>query len=341
MNSRPLNIAQVVASSGAGGLEKHVGELCEELAKAGHGVTVIAPQEFTRQLPHGIEGRAVRLDRGRHDPRSLLALTRTLRGLDCDIVHAHATKAAFMTGLIRPLLRCPTVATLHNVKHSLSAYRMHDHVIAVSRTLAREFSPGQVSVIYHGIRAREIVPMDLRTLFNLPPERPVLLAVGRLVPAKGFDVLIEAVSGLPVSLLIAGDGPTQPYLAAAAEKCGESTAIRFLGYRNDIPSLMAHSDAVVISSRREGFSYVFAEAALLKRPVLSTDVPVPNEVLPSDLIVRTGSAVALRQRLQQLLEDISHWNEIMEPVYRFAEQQLNLNAMTEKTLATYRKIIGH
>jgi glycosyltransferase involved in cell wall biosynthesis len=340
MTSSSLNICQVLASTGDGGLEKHVRELSLELVKAGQRVHVMAPAEFIHTLPEGVQGHILPLHRGRLNPFSLVRLASAIRRNGCQIAHAHATKAAFMLGMVRPWLNCPTVASVHNIKRNTTAYLRHRHIIAVSQTLARSFPADKVSVVYHGIQSATAPEQDLRKEFGLPQGQPILIAVGRLVPAKGFDLLLQAVSGLPVTLLLAGNGPERPALSALAQQCQGPTVVRLLGHRDDVTRLIANSDAVIISSRREGFSYVFGEAVMLHKPVLSTDVPIPNEVLPPELITATESASALRERLTALLQDMDGWRRRMAPAFEFANSRLTLPAMSENTLKVYLKTLN-
>lgn len=99
-------------------------------------------------------------------------------------------------------------------------------------------------------------------------------------------------------------------------------------------------DAVVISSRREGFSYVVSEALLCKSLVLSTNVPVANEVLPPELIVPVNDAKALRERLLELVGDQARWRALMAPAWDFAAKELQLASMIDKTEALYRQMLA-
>jgi glycosyltransferase involved in cell wall biosynthesis len=96
---------------------------------------------------------------------------------------------------------------------------------------------------------------------------------------------------------------------------------------------------LIISSRREGFSYVFNEALLTRCRVLATDVPVANEILSEELIVPIDDPQALKERLQSLLADMSQWSALMQKPYAVAEQFMTLTAMTDQTLALYRKLL--
>lgn len=334
-----MKICQVIASYGEGGLEKHVRELTQQLLASGHEVTVFGDRRFLETLPDGAGAVPVRTDRNRRNPLLLLELLLKLRRCRCDVIHAQANKAASLVASLRRWLPVPTIGTLHNIKRDLRAFRRLDHVATVSRQLARPFPQGQVSVIYNGIDAPRFGRTDLHAVHGLPADLPVLCAVGRLVPAKGFDLLLDAIDGLPVSLLIAGEGPERAALEQRLARLAPATHVRLLGHQENIPSLMASADAVVISSRREGFSYVFNEALLCDVRIVSTDVPVANEVLPPELIVPVGDAAGLRQKLQDLLGNPGRWDELMRAPRAFAREHMTQAAMCAKTVAAYRNLL--
>ena len=334
-----MKVCQVIASYGEGGLEKHVRELTQQMLASGHEVTVLGDRRFLATLPEGAEAVPVRFALNRHNPLLLLELLVKLRRCRCDVIHAQANKAASMVAFLRRWLRSPTIGTLHNMKRDLRAFHKLDHVITVSQQLAQPFRSAQVSVVYNGIDQPTYRRLDLRSVYDLPPELPVLCAVGRLVPAKGFDLLLDAVDGLPVSLLIAGDGPERARLEQRVARLSAATAVRLLGHQHDVPSLMASAEAVVIASRREGFSYVCNEALLCNAKIVSTDVPVANEVLPADLIVPVGDAAALRQKVSALLGDMDGWEGLMQAPRQLARERMTKQAMCAHTVATYAQVL--
>jgi len=316
-----------------------VRELTQQLLAAGHEVTILADRRFLSSAPDGAIAVPVRFDRNRRNPLLLLELLLRLRACRCDVIHAQANKAAGLVAFLRHWLAAPTIGTLHNMKRDVRAFRKLDHVITVSRQLAQPFPAARVSVIYNGIDKPEFERHDLRALYGLPVDVPVLCAVGRLVTAKGFDLLLDAIDGLPVSLLIAGEGPGRPSIEQRVARLSPATPVRLLGHQDNIPSLMASADAVVISSRREGFSYVFNEALLCDVKIVSTNVPVANEVLPSQLIVPVGEAAALRTRLAGLLGNMEGWDELMRAPRQFAREHMTRQVMGSSTLAAYAKLL--
>lgn len=335
-----MRICQVIASHGDGGLEKHVRELTQQMLESGHEVTVLGDRRFLATLPDRAVPVPVRFGLSRHNPLLLLELFIKLRSCRCDVVHAQANKAASLVASLKRWLTCPTIGTLHNMKRDVRSFRRLDRVITVSRQLAQPFPPEQVSVIYNGVDKPEFERLDLRAMYDLPVEKPVLCAVGRLVTAKGFDVLLDAVDGLPLGLVIAGEGPERAQLQQRVDRLSVATHVRLLGHKDNIPSLMASADAVIIASRREGFSYVFNEALLCDVKILSTDVPVANEVLPPELIVPVGNAAVLRERLLGLLGNMESWDGLMQAPRQFARAHMTRQAMCASTLAAYGKLLN-
>jgi glycosyltransferase involved in cell wall biosynthesis len=135
-------------------------------------------------------------------------------------------------------------------------------------------------------------------------ERPVVLAVGRLSPEKGIDVLLRAVEGLDVDVHVAGVGPEEQRLRAAA---GEY--VRFLGQveRDDLPALYAGADVLAMPSRSDPWGMVLNEAALSGLPLVSTTAAGAAHDLIEDgangYVVPPGDADALRAALSKLVDD--------------------------------------
>lgn len=113
-----------------------------------------------------------------------------------------------------------------------------------------------------------------------------LLAAGRLVPAKGFDTLIDAcailaASGLRFQAAIHGDGPLRDDLQARIDAAGLRGCVGLQGH-GDLAPAMARADLFVLSSRREGFGNVVVEAMAAGLPVLATRCPGPEALIAAD-----------------------------------------------------------
>ncbi|MBV8479002.1 MAG: glycosyltransferase family 4 protein, partial [Actinobacteria bacterium] len=131
-----------------------------------------------------------------------------------------------------------------------------------------------------------------------------VIAVARLSREKGLDVLIEAVSGLPVELVIAGTGPEEAHLRALA-----GPNVRFLGNveRNDLPALYADADIAVVPSRSDTWNMALNEAALAGLPLVATTAAGGAHNLVEDGLngfrIPPDDRDALRAAIMRLADD--------------------------------------
>jgi glycosyltransferase involved in cell wall biosynthesis len=188
-------------------------------------------------------------------------------------------------------------------------------VVACNRDVADELRPtgAAVDLIPHGVDLRRF-----RAAAPPAPEPLRLLAVGRLVEKKGFEVLIEAVSGLtvPFRLRLVGDGPLRARLERAVAAAGAGDRIELLGPRthDELPGEYAGAHAVVVPSvedstgDRDGLPNVVLEAMASGRAVVASAIAgIPSAVRDGDtgLLVPPGDPFALRAALERLAGDPS------------------------------------
>jgi phosphatidylinositol alpha-1,6-mannosyltransferase len=156
----------------------------------------------------------------------------------------------------------------------------------------------------------------VREEFGLDPDRPLVLGVSRLVPRKGFDVLIDAVAGLPdVQLALAGAGRDRRRLERRVAERGIAGRVRFLGRVPDdesFPRLYACADVFAMPCRErwggleaEGFGIVFLEAAAAGVPAVAGRSGGSHEAVVDGEtgFVVEGRALDVRGALAALLAD--------------------------------------
>lgn len=148
--------------------------------------------------------------------------------------------------------------------------------------------------------------------------RPMILAIGRIVPRKGFDTVIEAMPQvlrtIPDALLaIAGEGPFEADLRASVERLGLSDSVHFCGRipYDDLPEVYSSADVVAMPSRHEppaveGFGIVFLEANACERAVIGAHTGgIPDAVVDGEtgLLVPPDDPPALAAALVELLSN--------------------------------------
>lgn len=333
-----MNILLLMVSKGegTGGMEKHCQELANGLSQKGHNVTCATSSHHQSQLAHGVKTITLNAKQSRFSPALLMTVVKIVKDGRFDIVHAQGSKAAAILQLLAPLLHhVKLVATIHSFKSAYPKAKAFCKIIAVSKTLAADINCPNATVVYNGITPPPA--FELSTPLPTHIEHPVWLAVGRLVPAKGFDFLIDAFQHATGTLLIAGSGPDHKSLKQQILATSQQEKVLLLGHRDDVPALMAFADGVVISSRREGFSYVFAEALLAGKPVIATDVPIANEFLDSRYIHHEFAPEIFGT---MLMINIGEIHRDQSEVRRKAEHSLSLKNMIENTLSVYSDCVN-
>lgn len=330
-----MKICLVMAGNEEGGLEKHVVELANGLVRYGHTVSLIAHEKYAERV-HGVHFVALDLTKSRKNPVILWQLYQAIQKTGADLLHVQANKAVSMITPLLPWLNLPTIATLHNLKKNIRKFNKFDRVIAVSQRVAHQFdSLEHIRVVLNGVH----IP-SVRQMKGLPSSRVQVIAIGRLVEAKGFDLLIEAWKGIDADLWIAGDGPDRELLQEKIKSCGLEYNVQLLGHRNDVDFLLEQSDLMVISSRNEGGPYTLAEALLHWRPVISTDVGMVSEILPSNMVCPPNDVSALHQLIASHVIHFSQCSQSFHEIYALAEQQLTIDAMIQNTTNVYRELLN-
>ncbi|MDD3342490.1 MAG: glycosyltransferase [Sulfurospirillaceae bacterium] len=337
-----MRVVQIVASEGLGGLEKHVQELCNKLVDTCE-VHLIAQECDFSKYDKRIIFHPLDLSKSRRNPLILWRLIKCINAISPDIVHAQANKATQMLAYIRTFLKptIKTIATLHNSKKNIKAYEVMDHVIGVSHRVLEAVKNSSQSVIYNGI-SDITYQKEYQTLipFGIRPDDFVIIGVGRLVATKNFALLITAIKELNVKLLIVGSGAEEKMLKDLVNELSIHDKVIFTGARNDVLHLLAASKLCVISSHREGFSYVMAEALLAQTPVLSTDVADMSRILPLNYVVPINTITLLQEKIDYIQHHYESVRKEFEPSFLFAQEHFTINKMAEYTYTTYQKIVN-
>ncbi|MCX4525107.1 MULTISPECIES: glycosyltransferase family 4 protein [unclassified Streptomyces] len=312
----PLRTVQVLGGAGAGS-STHVRSLATGLAARGVRVTVCAPVEAEGEYDFTGAGASFA-------PDAVSALRAACAG--ADVVHAHGVRAGLRAALALRGHRAPLVVSWHGNPESGGTLgrlsRLLERRVARAAAVVLGSSSDQVDLARRrGARdarlAAVAVPAGPTAAAGGDPgkaraelgavERPLVIAVGSLVPRRGYSVLLDAARawrGLnPVPLLvIAGEGPLRAELARRIEL--EALPVRLLGRRRDAAELLAAADVAVLPSRWEGRSLLAQEALRAGVALVATAVGgVPELVGDAAVLVPYGDRGALSSAVAGLLGD--------------------------------------
>jgi glycosyltransferase involved in cell wall biosynthesis len=171
----------------------------------------------------------------------------------------------------------------------------------------------------------------------------VVLGVGRLVPVKGFDVLVRAVARLPEThLVLVGDGPERAALLHLAEELGIADRVTVARWTDTVSGWLSGFDVLAMPSRFEGLPLVLLEAMLAERAVVATDVgSIPDALRQGEtgLVVPVDDDVALAEALVQLRNDPGLRQRLGHAAGALARERFTLTAMTRAYEAIYAEVL--
>jgi glycosyltransferase involved in cell wall biosynthesis len=230
-----------MAGARVGGAEAFFERLLPALARAGVAQRAVIRHHAARAARLTAAGvPVVELAFGQHfDFDTRPALKREIRAFSPDLVLGWMSRAARLF----PLGDMPHAARLGGY-YDLKYYRGCDHLIGntpdlVDNFLRRGWPRERAHYLPNFVTAARMPPLE-RSGLATPAEAPLLLGLGRLHRDKGFDLLLGALQKLPDAWLwLAGEGPEARRLDKLAAELSVASRVRFLGWRDDVPALMA------------------------------------------------------------------------------------------------------
>jgi len=234
-----------------------------------------------------------------------------------DLVHDHLEAYSALPVLVARRMGVPVIASYHNTSFAAQtwtglpvlrqlraayakvsiacALRGSDLVTGCSRAVLASVDPdtryaAKSRVLRYGIPLPEHGTVAARKAFRadlgIAEGNLVVLHVGRFAEQKNhagllrvFAVVLEHVPS--AVLVLVGDGPLRAAIERQVSQMGLGAAVRFVGVRDDVPSIMACADVFLFPSRFEGFGLAAVEANAAALPVVGTDIPGLREAVQS------------------------------------------------------------
>lgn len=365
-----LRIVHVVESLDVGGLEHMVVALAALQRSQGHTVEIVCLWHMgplaDRAERAGVPVSCV--DKGPGlDWRCVVRMRARLRRSRAQVLHTHNAMSHYYA--VAASLGLGVRAVI-NTRHGLGtgsaadrgarlyamAMSRTDFGVSVSRNLNAHFvasgliAAEKARAVPNGIDLSGFVArsddqaLALRTELGLPPDAVTFGTVGRLNEVKRQIDLLRATracldAGQHICLLLVGDGPLRAELEQECDRLALRERVRFLGVRNDVPTLLAAMDVFVLCSRSEGYSLALVEACAAALPIIATDVGGNAEIVAdgvNGLVVPPADGAALSAAMGRLQGDAA-LRQRMGPAGRaWALREGTLQAMCNAYEALYR-----
>ena len=301
---RPPAVLQILPSLVSGGAERGTVELAGALVEAGWTAYVASSGGPLERDLARTGATHLTLPLASKNPlvmrHNTARLTRLIRQLNVDIVHARSRAPAWSAWAAANATGRAFVTTFHNAYGAQTALKRRynsvmargDRVIAISQFVADHVAriyavgPGRLRIVPRGVDLDVFDPnqvgaqrmIDLAGHWRLPEGVPVVMLPGRLTRWKGGLDFIEAIALLGdrnICCVLVGAEQRRGFrreLEAAISKRGLDAAFRIAENCRDMPAAYMLADVVVSASRDpEGFGRVIAEAQAMGRPVVATD----------------------------------------------------------------------
>ena len=321
---------------------------------------------------HGLEVDLVPWHRGKPVWRAARSLNALVIKHDIRIVHSHNCYADVVTLAATRLAGRPfrTITTAYvwfdypqwkrNLIQAMNAWAMRRfdcvtaHCESTRReTLKRGFSAEQVSTLICGFETHraELTPAERsagRAALGAGSGDTVLLSVARFYPEKAHVFLLECFAKLRVNrpdlkLWLAGVGPLEDDIRAAAQRLALGDGVRFLGFVADLPPLLMLADMQVHPALIEGVPLAICEGMAAGLPIVASEVGGLPEILDEG---RNGVLVAgldhdrFAAAVQALLEQPERARQLGQSARRFIENDYSLRTAVGRVEAAYQELIG-
>lgn len=309
------------------------------------------------------------------DLMSLFSLVSLMRKNRYDIIHTHTSKAGFLGRLSGRLIRhrrviysphgnifvgyFPGWETRLYTLAERAAAKWCDKIVTLSDAGTEEFldkkigSSNKYRTIYNGIDIdafrRGAGGGDVRGELGFGKEDLVVVCVGRMVPVKGYDVLVAAsadiVKGLAprrVRFLMVGEGPEKEELIREAERRGTREHFTFLGFRDDVARLLSASDLMAMPSINEGLGMSIVEAMAFSLPVVASKVGGIVEVVEegvTGILIPPSNPAELARGCVKILSDREMGRKMGRAGRKRAESLFDIKGTIRNTEKLYREMM--
>ena len=371
---KKINLLLLHPTADIGGTEQYLSSLAKTLPDERYNITICfwlhGGQIADEMRKDGLQVDVLNLKSG-FDLWGMRKLYYLLREKKIDILHSHGPNV--LARIVGDLAGVPIQI---NTDHGPSIYAdnprrfrkralnfilnpLTDKFIAISEvmkiTLMQKYRvPEHKIVLMHNgiplsIRETDIDKRAKREELGCPSDIPIIITIGRATKQKRFDLFLETCSIIKNEfkkefiILMAGDGPLRKDLEEKARALSLYPSLRFLGFRRDIPELLAIADIFVTTSQWEGFSIVLLEAMAAQKPIAGFDVDGVKEAVINNetgYLVPYPDTRSLAPKIIHLLANPDKAEKMGEEGYWRVKNNFSIEAHAKKLSVLYEQLLA-
>lgn len=239
--------------------------------------------------------------------------------------------------------------------------RYVDRFIVVSKNLknflikTRQIPSKKIVKIYNGIEIDSFKPnlqakdyKQLKKSFNINEETFTVGAIGRLCWQKGFEYFLRSIPKIirnnnKVNFLLIGAGPLEKPLENLAKRLEIDKRVVFTGFRDDIRSILAMIDVLVVPSIREGFPMIILEAMAMAKPIIASNLPGISEQLingTTGCLVHPKDPEAISNAIMDLIADREKGIRLGARARQHVIENFSNEKMVNKVEQVYQELLS-
>ncbi len=356
----------IIHSLNSGGAERVISRMANYWVAKGWDVTLLTFEDDTEAPFYPLESQVLHLPLGiaEYSPHPILgvwnnlasvrSLRAAIRTSKPDVVISFLDRTNVITLLATRGLNVPVLVSERNDPAMLSpgkiwnllrqwTYPFADRIVVQTQRAGNFFSAKLQNRIFVMPNPVSLPPATQSGATRLLGDRN-LIAVGRLVHQKGFDLLLQALAQLKDrypewTLSILGEGELRSQLESLRTELGLKDRVHLLGRVKNPHEFLDRADIFIMSSRFEGFPNALCEAMVCGLPVISTDCPNgPREIIRDGIdgiLVPTEDVSALATAMERLMS-----NEQERKALAAAAPELATRFSLEKVMLMWESLIN-
>lgn len=364
-------VLHLIDTTGPGGAETVFINLLKEMGQTPHrNIVLLRGEGWVADKVRSIGINPFIIDsKGSFNLAYIWAVKRLLTAEKVDLIHAHLLGSNVYGAILAILSRRPMIATFHGAVDVAAKERFlrtkffliglgASKIVCVSKRLEQELvsrsrlPPDKLKLIYNGVDSSLYQgkrQSNLRAELGLPPEARIVVSVGNIRPAKGYEYLVEAALRMleldpQTHFVVVGHQREALFqkLTAQIRNAPQPPRVHWLGFREDVVEILRQSDIFLLPSTSEGFSISTVEAMMAGIPVIATRSGGPEEIISNHetgFLIPIKDPSAIVQAIQALRAPETRLR-MVEKAQSVAKEKFGLRTMLNEYRGLYQQLLS-